>query len=175
MSREFWLEGLVEGVPLLLQPAAHALLQTAYDVREATASLTPEEIWRRPHGAGSIGFHLRHIAGSIERLLTYADGRQLSPEQREAAAAEKIDPAQPVAPGSLLDQVDASVARAIEIYRATPESALLATRLVGRAQKPSTVLGLFFHAAEHSQRHAGQVTTTAKIVSGQRGPGSAPA
>jgi hypothetical protein len=168
MSREFWLEGLVERVPLLLQPAAHALLQTGFDVREAAESLTPEETWRRPNGAAaSVGFHLRHIAGSIERLLTYADGRQLSPAQREAAAAEKAEPVQPIAPGPLLDLVDASVARAIEIFRATPASTLLETRLVGRAQKPSTVLSLCFHAAEHSQRHAGQVTTTARILRGR--------
>jgi uncharacterized damage-inducible protein DinB len=164
VSREFWLEGPVEGVQPLLQPAAHALLQTGYDVREATAALTPEETWRRPNGAGSVGFHLRHIAGSIERLLTYAAGQQLSPEQRDAAASEKTEPTQPTAPGPLLDRVDAAIAKAIDIFRATPESTLLERRLVGRAQKPSTVMGLFFHAAEHSQRHAGQVTTTAKIV-----------
>ena len=167
MSREFWLEGPVEGVPPLLQPAAHSLLQSGYDVHDAAAALTPEETWRRLNGAASVGFHLRHMAGAMERLLTYADGRQLTPEQRDAAAQEKTQPAQPIPPDVLLSQLDAMVAQAVDVLRATPESRLLEPRLVGRAQKPSTVIGLLSHAAEHTQRHAGQVVTTAKILRGQ--------
>jgi uncharacterized damage-inducible protein DinB len=30
---------------------------------------------------------------------------------------------------------------------------------------PSTVLGLLFHAAEHTTRHAGQIATLVRVVS----------
>ena len=166
MGREFWLEGPVEGIPPLLVPAAHALLQAGSDLRETASPLTPAQVWLRPNGAASIGFHLRHIAGSLDRLLTYAQGQELSPDQREALAVEKTEPAEPIDVARLLDLVDTTIFRALSILRATPESSLLDQRLVGRAKRPSTVLGLLFHAAEHTSRHTGQVITTAKIVGG---------
>jgi uncharacterized damage-inducible protein DinB len=170
MSREFWLEGSVEGVPSLLQPAAHALLQAGFDLREATVSLTPHHIWLRLHGAASIGFHLRHIAGSMDRLVSYALGQELTTAQREALAAEQSEPSEPIAAATLLDQVDATILKTVNILRSVSEAALLERRLVGKAQRPSTVVGLLFHAAEHSQRHAGQVITMAKII--QHSPGA---
>jgi uncharacterized damage-inducible protein DinB len=167
MSREFWLEGPIEGVPPHLMPVAHALLQAGDDLREALSTLTPEQVWLRPNGGASTGFHLRHLAGSMDRLVTYSQGRQLSDEQRASLAAEKTEPSPPIPIATLLDLVDARIQQALAVLRATPESALLEQRLVGRAQRPSTVLGLLVHAADHSQRHTGQAITTARIVRGQ--------
>jgi uncharacterized damage-inducible protein DinB len=166
MPHEFWLEGPVEGVPPHLMPVAHALLQAGDDLREALSSLTPEEVWRRPNGGASTGFHLRHLAGSMDRLVTYAQGKQLSDEQRAALAAEKTEPSPLIPVSALLDLVDSRVQQTLAVLRATPESTLLDQRLVGRAQRPSTVLGLLVHAADHSQRHTGQAITTARIVRG---------
>ncbi|HEX5830091.1 MAG TPA: DinB family protein, partial [Gemmatimonadaceae bacterium] len=86
---EPWLRGPVPGVPDELQPAAHALLQAREDLPRAAAGLAPTELWMRPGGAASVGFHLRHLAGSLDRLFTYARGESLSPAQLAALAAEQ--------------------------------------------------------------------------------------
>jgi uncharacterized damage-inducible protein DinB len=159
---EFWLRGPVEGIPPALMPAAHALLQTVEDVERAAADLTDEQLWASPGGAASIGFHLLHLSGSTDRLLTYARGEQLSDAQKAAAKAESNPPPADVA--ALLADLRRSFNAAMAQLRATPPSSILDARAVGRAGLPTTVLGLLFHAAEHSQRHAGQVVTTARIV-----------
>lgn len=164
---EPWLRGAIPGVDPYLMPAAHALVQVREDLPRAAAGLTRDQLWARPGGAASVGFHLRHIPGSIDRLLAYARGETLTPAQRDAAAAEKdADPSLDV------DRLGAGIAEAVERaltqMRATPREALLQPRAVGRAGLPSTVLGLLFHLAEHAQRHTGQAIATAKAV---RGPG----
>ncbi len=161
---EPWLRGPVLGVPLLLQPAAHAFLMAQEDVTTAVAGLTVEQLWRQPGGIASVGFHLAHLAGSTDRLLTYARGETLSDVQRETLDRER---ALSVTPPALADLVTAwrtGVASAILQLQSTPESALLEPRLVGRARLPSTVVGLLFHAAEHASRHTGQLVTTSKLV-----------
>jgi len=161
---ERWLRGPVEGVPALLQPAAHALLQTLDDVEAAARDLTNDQLWRTPGGASSIGFHLMHLSGSTDRLLTYARGELLNDAQKAAARAESNPPV--VEAATLLDDVRRAFDAALAQLRATPPSSLTDGRAVGRAGLPTTVIGLLFHAAEHSQRHAGQVVTTAKVVRG---------
>ena len=163
MATEAWLNGPVEGVDPYLMPVAHALLQCREDVAAAAASLDGEQLWARPAGAASIGFHIRHIAGSVDRLLTYARGEALSQDQLDAAAREA--PAGPEQdPGALVASVAAAVEAALAQLRRTSREALLQPREVGRKRLPSTTLGLLFHAAEHAQRHTGQLVTTAKIV-----------
>jgi uncharacterized damage-inducible protein DinB len=147
-------------------PAAHALLQVMEDVPRAAAPLTLAELWATPGGAASVGFHLRHLAGSTDRLLTYARGGQLSDAQRAALAAEAVPGTPPAEAGALVAEVTRVLEVAIDTLRRTDPASLTEPRLVGRAQLPSTVLGLLFHTAEHAQRHAGQVVTTAKIVRG---------
>jgi uncharacterized damage-inducible protein DinB len=161
---EAWLSGPVEGVDPALMPAAHAFIQTLEDVQHAVADLTTEQLWMTPGGAASIGFHLMHLSGSTDRLLTYARGLMLNDVQKAALAAEKA-PAQ-VEATPLLGDLRKAFDVALAQIRATPASTLLDARAIGRAQLPTTVLGLIFHAAEHSQRHAGQVVTTAKVVRG---------
>jgi hypothetical protein len=162
---EPWLRGPVPGVAAPLQPAAHALLQAVEDVRRVVAPLDADAALASPGGgAASVAFHVRHAAGSLDRLLTYARGESLSSEQRAALVAEER--AEPIGGGGLVALFEAQVERALAQLRATDERTLGEARGVGRARLPSTVLGLLFHAAEHTQRHVGSVITTARVVSG---------
>jgi len=161
---EVWLRGALPDVPPLLQPVAHSLLQSREEVRAAVATLTPAQLWARPGGAASAGFHVRHAAGSIDRLLTYARGEQLSDAQRASLVAEGAPDLAADASARLAAEFDAAIARALQQVQVTPASTLLEPRDVGRARLPSTVLGLLVHAAEHTQRHVGQLVTTARIV-----------
>jgi hypothetical protein len=161
---ERWLGGPVDGVPALLQPVAHALLQAKDDAALAVAGLETDQLWHTPGGAASVGYHLRHMSGSLDRLFTYGRGEALSAEQLAALKAEREpgDP-RPDAAG-ILTLVDGAIERALAQLRATNPDTLLADRRVGRQGLPSTVIGLLFHGAEHATRHTGQAVTTAKIV-----------
>jgi uncharacterized damage-inducible protein DinB len=161
---EVWLRGPVPDVPALLQPVAHSLLQCREELTAALAGLTPAQIWERRNGAASIGFHARHAAGSLDRLLTYARGEALSSAQLATLAAEKNPDLSADAASTLAAAFDAAVERALAQLRTTSDAMLLERRGVGRAQLPSTVLGLLFHAAEHTQRHIGQLITTRKVL-----------
>jgi uncharacterized damage-inducible protein DinB len=163
---ECWLRGPVPSINPQLQPAAHALLQVRGDMHRAVHGLSDAQLWAQPAGVASIGFHLRHTAGSIERLLTYAAGAPLTPGQLAQLSAESVPGKPPVSADDLLAGVDRAVDRALDVLRATPVAVLGEPRTVGRAKLPSTVLGLLFHLAEHAQRHAGQVVTTAAVVRG---------
>lgn len=165
---EVWLRGPVEGIPALLQPAAHAFIQAQEDVEGAVAMLRPDEVWVEPGGAASVGFHVAHLAGATDRLLTYARGERLSDAQKKKLVAERPDPSARPTLEALLAEWRLAVADALTRLAATPEDSLLTPRFVGRAQLPSSVLGLTFHAAEHASRHAGQVVTTCKVLVGRR-------
>jgi uncharacterized damage-inducible protein DinB len=164
---EVWLRGSIPTIPPLLQPVAHSLLQCREELIASVTGLTPEQVWARPRGSASIGFHAQHAAGSLDRLFTYARGEQLSPTQQAVLAREGHADLTPGADGRLVASFDEAVERALEQLRTTSESTLLDARGVGRAQLPSTVLGLLFHAAEHTQRHMGQLVTTAKVLSAE--------
>lgn len=142
-------------------PAAHMLLHAKADIASA-AGLSEEQLWARPGDAASIGFQLRHLAGSIDRLLTYARGEALSDAQRDALADEKNQ-----LPAELQDLVSAAERAldvALEALRSADPKQLFEERKVGQAQLPSTVIGLLYHAAEHAARHAGQIVTLTKVV-----------
>ena len=161
---EVWLRGALPGVSPFLMPAAHCLLQCREEITAAASSLTPEQLWARPGGVAAAGFHLRHIVGSLDRLLTYARGAQLDRRQMVALRAEGDPGSPPETAAALVSAVQSAIDAAVDILRATPETDLMQARSVGRAALPSNVLGLLFHAAEHTHRHTGQVVTTAKIV-----------
>ena len=163
---EPWLRGPVPGIPALLQPAAHAFLLALEDVEAAVSGLTVDQLWLKPGGAASPGFHLVHLAGSTDRLLTYARGEALSAAQRAALAGERALALPYPTLDELLTGWRTTVEGALCQLAATPEATLNNARLVGRAQLQSTVLGLLFHAAEHAQRHVGQLVTTSKIIRG---------
>jgi uncharacterized damage-inducible protein DinB len=163
-ASEAWLSGPVEGVTPYLMPVAHALVQVASDVEQAAADLTTDALWDRPGGAASVGFHLQHIGGALDRLLTYARGEALRDEQLLAARGERGPGEPPADAAALVRSVRAAVDRALEQVRATPHEALLEPREVGKQKLPSNVLGLLYHAAEHATRHAGQAISTARIL-----------
>jgi uncharacterized damage-inducible protein DinB len=165
---EVWLRGPIEGIPALLQPVAHALLQCREEWRASLPGLTQDQIMMRPAGAASIAFHVQHATGSLDRLFTYARGERLSAEQKAAFLAE-ADPAARTG-REFLALFEAGLDKALAELRSIDEATLTEPRFVGRAQLPSTRLGLIFHAAEHTQRHAGQVATTIKVVTAVREP-----
>ena len=160
---EAWLGGPVEGVPPLLQPAAHALVQAQRDLEALAPAAASDVLWRRPNGAASAGFHLLHLAGALDRLYTYARGEALTDAQTAALRAERIDHLEQDA-AALLALADGAIAHALDQLRRTDPASLLEERRVGRAGLPSNVLGLLFHGAEHTTRHVGQVITTLKIA-----------
>lgn len=163
---EPWLRGPIAGIAPVLQPVAHAFVMALEDASLAASSLSSDELWQRPGGVASAGFHLMHLSGSTDRLLTYARGEMLSAAQREALMAEQAATEPLPSLDALLTGWGAAVQKALAQLAATPESTLAEPRFVGRARLPSSVLGLLFHAAEHASRHTGQIVTTAKIVRG---------
>lgn len=161
---EVWLRGPVEGVPPLLQPAAHTLIQVGEDILPLVRPLSPADLWARPGGVASMGYHLAHLPGSLDRLLTYSRGEGLSPEQLVVLATERTLHDDRPALDGLIRKFSAGLDAAIAYFRTVPVESLLLPREVGRKKLPSTTLGLIFHAAEHSSRHAGQIVTLSRIV-----------
>ena len=161
---EVWLRGPLVDVPSLFQPVAHSLLQCREEVREWLPRMTRDQVWARTGDSAAIGYHVRHAIGSLDRLLTYARGEQLSDEQLASMRDEADASRPPRTPADLAASFDAAVQRAIAQVGATPPDTALLHREVGRARLPSTVLGLLFHAAEHTQRHIGQVATLVKVA-----------
>jgi len=167
---EAWLEGPVAGVPGTLQPVAHALVQARREVRALLDGFPEARLWERPAGLASVGFHLQHLSGVLDRLTSYARGATLDDAQRAALAAEGT-PATELSAATLVDAFDAQVERALAQLRTTDPATLLESRAVGRQQLPSTVLGLLVHAAEHTMRHLGQLLVTARVVADPRADG----
>jgi len=162
-SPEYWLRGPVAGVPDLLQPVAHALLQAKEEIHEMMGDFPEAKLWERPAGMASVGFHLRHLAGVLDRLFTYAKAEPLS-RQQLAYLAEEGNPQADITTPFLLMVLDAQVAKSIDQLTATDPQSLTQVRPVGRLQLPSTVLGLLFHAAEHTMRHTGQLLVTVGVL-----------
>ncbi len=160
---EWWQRGPIDGVPVVLQPVAHILLQVRESVRELVENLTIDEWNARPAGVASAAFHVRHISGVIDRLFTYARGDALSEGQFEALRSEgaALEPSDIAA---VLDALSARVDLAIGELREVDPATLGQFRGVGRAQLPSTVIGCLVHGAEHAMRHVGQLSVTTRIV-----------
>jgi uncharacterized damage-inducible protein DinB len=166
MLPEPWLRGPIAGVDPLIAPILYAFTQAREDLTRYSESLTTEQLWARPHGFGSVGFHIRHIAGSTERLAAYLQGRQLTSEQLAEVQSE-LEPL-PIGREELLQMLDRSLRDAEAVVRAIDRANLAAPRFVGRMRLPTTVIGLLTHIAEHTQRHVGQAITMAKWVAAQR-------
>jgi uncharacterized damage-inducible protein DinB len=164
---EPWLRGPVPGIIPDLHPVAHALIASREDVARGVAGLSQGLLWERPGGAASVGFHLMHLSGATDRLLTYARGEVLSDDQKRALIAERNTPEPAPDLDHLLRRWDEVVETSLGQLARTTVLELNAPREVGRAKLPSSVRGLLFHAAEHAQRHTGQVITTAKILLGR--------
>jgi uncharacterized damage-inducible protein DinB len=158
---EPWLRGPMAGVSPLVAPILYSFQQAREDLAQHTEGLTTEQVWARPHGFGPVGFHLRHIAGSVERLMTYVQGRQLS-EAQLAAIERQMEPG--ASRDELLAEIDASLRKAEEIVRRIDPATLAEPRSVGRKGLPTTVIGLLTHIAEHTTRHVGEAIVSAKWV-----------
>jgi uncharacterized damage-inducible protein DinB len=163
---EFWLSGPVDGLNALLQPVAHALLQARREVEEIMQDFPDNHLWERPSGVASVGFHLQHLSGVLDRLCTYARGEQLSGIQMDALKKEgqAFDDA---SVNTLVSRFHEQVENTLLQLQSTGKDALLEVRYVGRKMIPSNVIGLLFHAAEHTQRHTGQLLVTARIICDQ--------
>ena len=164
---EVWLRGPIAGVPAPLQPVAHALLQASEEIERIMHDVADEQLWERPHGVASVGFHLQHIAGVLDRMTTYARGDGLSDAQFAALKAEGVRPEGGTSAGALVATLQERVRLTIDILRTVPEDTLTEPRSVGRSGLPSTVLGLLVHGAEHTMRHLGQLLVTVRVLRGR--------
>lgn len=148
----------------MIQPVLHSFQQVREDLRTHTAGIADDSVWRAIDPLPPLGFQLRHIAGSVDRLTTYLMGGQVSPEQIAELKAEST-------PGAglaeLLDAVDAALTASEQKMRLLSAASIQEPRVIGRKQLPSSVLGLLVHLAEHTQRHLGQAITTAKLLASQ--------
>jgi hypothetical protein len=160
---EWWQRGPVDGVPAVLQPVAHILLQVRESVGELVENLTETQWNARPGGVASSAFHVRHITGVIDRLFTYARGEALSAEQFAAIKMEGAPLSSADVP-VILDALSRRVDAAIVELKTIDVTTLGDFRGVGRAQLPSTVIGCLVHGAEHSMRHVGQLSVTTRVV-----------
>jgi uncharacterized damage-inducible protein DinB len=158
---EPWLRGTLRDVPPMQRAVVHALELAGEDLKRWCTGLSDEQINARPGGLPPVAFHLRHIVGSLDRLLTYAEGRALSDEQLAALKAE-MDPG--ARRDTLFSELAAALEKSIARVQAFDVNTLEAKRSVGKKQLPTTVAGLLVHVADHTQRHVGQAITTAKIV-----------
>lgn len=159
---EPWLRGKLQEVPAVQRAVVHALQLAKEDLQRWCGGLSDEQINARPGGLAPVAFHLRHIARSLDRLLTYAEGKDLDAEQLSAKQAE-MDPGATCS--DLFGELNLALARSEGRVRAVDPDALEQGRGVGRKHRSTTVGGLLVHVADHTQRHVGQAITTAKIVS----------
>jgi len=160
---EWWQRGPVDGVPALLQPVAHILLQVRESALEIVDGLSEAQWNARPAGVASPAFHVQHMTGVIDRLFTYARGEALSDEQFAAIKRER-EPVVAAAVPSILDNLNKRVDGAVAELRTIDPASLSEFRAVGRAKLPSTVIGCLVHGAEHAMRHVGQLSVTVRIV-----------
>ena len=159
---EVWLRGPLPDIPALLQPVAHALLQAREEVEAMMADFPEDRVWIRPGSVASVGFHLQHLTGVLDRLFTYARGEQLSEKQLQRMGSEG-QPISGIRSSDLVAAFRSQVDRAVVDLRGIDEGILTEARTVGRGRLPSTVFGLLVHSAEHVQRHVGQLLVTVRV------------
>ena len=160
---EVWLRGPLAGIPQLLQPVAHAVKQAQEEIHELMAGFPSVLLWEKPAGLASPGFHMKHIAGVLDRMMSYAKGEVLNQQQFDYLKKEKVRDSSLTA-ALLLKNLDRQIADFLTFLSKIDPNTLTDFRGVGRAQIPSTVGGLLFHAAEHSQRHLGQLLVTVRVL-----------
>lgn len=162
---EAWLRGPIEGVHPLVAPLLMSFEMAREDLARAVAGLGPDAVWRRIDGVPTLGFQLRHIAGSVDRLGTYLRGELLNAEQMAVLRDEK-NPGDADA-AALLAGVEAAFRSCEAVVRAIDPARITEKRSVGRKELPTTVIGLIVHIAEHTQRHVGQTVSIANLLRAQ--------
>lgn len=158
---EPWLQGTLKDVPAIPRAVLHALELARQDLQLWCGTLTEQELNARPGGLPSVAFQIRHIAGSIDRLLTYAEGNLLTEEQMKTLKNELDEHS---APAALFAELEMALAKAAERIRGLDFAKSEELRTVGRSKLSTTLGGLLVHVADHTQRHVGQAITTAKVV-----------
>jgi hypothetical protein len=158
---EPWLRGPLAGVSPLFAPAIYALQQTREDLHKHTAGMTRQQVWATPFGLAPLGFQLRHIAGSVDRLSTYLRGESLS-ESQLSELHNEMNPGADLP--DLMADVDSTLGRAEQQIRLIDPATAAEPRYVGRKKLPTTVIGLAVHIAEHTLRHTGQAISAAKLA-----------
>lgn len=158
---ESWMRGPIEGLEPLVAPVFYTFTQVREELAHYTEGLTTEQVWRQVNELPALGFHLRHIGGSVDRLMTYLMEGEITPEQISYLKSEGE-------PGASLEEllagVDAAFAKAEGQLRTIKGASIHEPRYIGRKKLPTSVLGLLVHISEHTQRHLGQSITTAKLV-----------
>ena len=162
---EPWLRGTHADVPAVGRAVLHALELALDDIRKWTHGLTDTEIHAQPHGLPSVAFHIKHIARSTDRILAYAEGGQLTADQLAAMKAEQAGAETLV---NLLAELEFAFAAAVTRIRALAAGNYDEPRGVGRKQLPTSMGGALIHVADHTQRHTGQIVTTAKVLKALR-------
>lgn len=158
---EPWLRGTLKDIPPVQRAVLHALELAQEDLERWCGNLNDEQLNSRPGGIAPVAFHLRHIARSLDRLLTYAEAGQLSPNQIALLKSE-LDPG--ATRSQLFAELAAALAASAARVRSFTPAQMEEERAVGKKQLSTTVGGLLVHVADHTQRHVGQAITTAKIV-----------
>jgi uncharacterized damage-inducible protein DinB len=164
-SPEPWLRGTLTDVAAVPQAVLHALELAREDLTRWCGQLGDAELNARPEGVAPVAFHIRHIARSVDRLLSYAEGKRLDDSQ---IAALKTELDAGATRAELFSELEAALARGAARVRQFDANRLEEPRPVGVKLLPTTVGGLLVHVADHTQRHVGQAITTAKIVAARR-------
>jgi uncharacterized damage-inducible protein DinB len=162
---EPWLRGTHADTPAVGRGVLHAFDLALDDITKWTEGLNDLEVHAQPLGLPAISFHLKHIARSTDRLLTYAEGGQISSEQltllkSEQGGSETLS--------ELLAELETSFSNAADRVRVLATADFNTFRGVGRKQLPTSIGGALVHVADHTQRHVGQVVTTAKVIKALR-------
>lgn len=165
-KREVWQRGPIENIPALLQPVAHALIEVSEEAHSIMEGFPEKLLWERPEGVASPAFHLQHIGGVIDRLFTYARKELLNEKQMDEISMEGNKEKTLLSMHQMLDLLDKRISDAVEELKNVNPNSLTEPRGIGRKQIPTTLIGLYVHAAEHSMRHIGQLLVTVRILKG---------
>jgi len=160
---EVWMQGPIPGIPAFVQPVAHTLLQVDRDIERLVTPDLQSVLWDKPYGVASIAFHLQHIAGVIDRMYTYASNKSLTDEQFEYLKKEGVDSIE-LTTEVFKKNISSTIQNLLNQLKNTTDITLKETRFLGRKKIPTTQIGLLFHAAEHAQRHYGQLLVTVNIL-----------
>ena len=160
---EVWLRGPLPEYGSELQPIAHAILQAQEEINLLMKDFPSELLWEKPADMASPAFHIQHMSGVLDRMATYAKSKSLSTEQFTYLKAEG-ERKDFLNTHQLVKQLDEQISHFLQVLSQTDPATLTDYRSVGRAKLPSTVGGLLFHAAEHMQRHFGQLLVTVKVL-----------
>lgn len=163
---EVWQRGPIPRIPSLLQPVAHALMQAGEELQTIMKNFPECLLWERPAGVASPAFHLQHLAGVIDRLFTYAREQPLTHAQLHLLSIEGDRQSTTSTMQELIETVCRQMDTAIEELSRVNPNELTHGRVVGRKLLPTTLIGLYVHAADHTMRHIGQLSVTVRVLKG---------